>query len=128
MPPAPFEYEVPHTDFLIIFTDYGDSMVRDDVTQCITDAMAEIMHEIDTHFTVQDVPIANMVLTSGSAQLKLNTARFMWRTYCLQLMLGVLTSGQRYGFVEVEMEFMQQRGRARRTLGTGSLRLSDAAS
>ena len=129
MPPAPFEFAISDTDFLIIFTNYGESMLRDEATECVSNAILEIMHEINTHWTDIDVPISgNLVFTSGPAQLKLNTARFMFRTYCLQLLLGILGWGQQYSFIEVDMEFVRQRGRARRTLGTGSLQLIDTAS
>ena len=104
-------------------------MRGEDIIECTTEAILEIKHEIDTHFTVHDIPIANnLVFTHGTAQLKLNTAPLMFRTYCLHLLLGVLIWGQAYDFIEVDMEFVQQRGRARRTLGTGSLQLSNAAS
>lgn len=104
-------------------------MLRDDVTECISHAIVEIKHEIDTHWTDIDIPIAgNLVFTSVSAQLKLNTARYMLRTYCLMLMVGMLEWGLQYGFIEVDMEFVEQRDRVRGSLGTGSLRLIDAAS
>ena len=129
MPPAPFDFVVRNTDFRIVFTNYGGSIRGDDVRDCTTEAMIEIKHEIDTHFTVHDIPIAsNLVFTHGTAQLKLNTAPLMYRTYCLELLLGVLIWGHDYDFIEVDMEFVQQRGRARRTLGTGSIQLSNAAS
>ena len=129
MPPAPFDWVVQDTDFRIVFTNYGGSIRREDVEESITEAMIEIKDEIDTHFTVHDIPIANnLVFTHGTAQLKLNTAPLMFRTYCLHLLLGVLIWGHDYDYIEVDMEFVQTRGRARRTLGTGSLQLSNAAS
>ncbi|CAD6594568.1 MAG: hypothetical protein ASARMPREDX12_009617 [Alectoria sarmentosa] len=129
MPPAPFEFVIPNTDFLIIFTNYGGSIVTEDAGECVSEAMLEIKHEIDTHWTHIDIPISgNLVFTSGSAQLKLNTGPLMWRTYCLHLTLGVSQWGHEYGYIEVNMQFVQRSGRARRTLGTGSLLLSNAAS
>ena len=129
MPPAPFRFAIEDTDFLIIFTNYGESVPTDGATECVGDAMVEIMREINTDWTDLDKPISgNLIFTFGRAQLKLNTARYMFRTYCLKLLVGVIEWGQEYGFIEADMEFVQQRGRARRTLGTGSLQLSDAAS
>ena len=129
MPPAPFEFEISHTEFRIIFTNYGTPMFHNEVTECVSDALVEIKHEIDTHWTDYDIPISeNLVFTSGPAQLELNTARYMYRTYCLMLLVGILEWGQQYGFIEVDMEFVEQKSMARRSLGTGSLQLSDAAS
>ncbi|CAF9906734.1 MAG: hypothetical protein ALECFALPRED_002621 [Alectoria fallacina] len=78
MPPARFEFAVRKTDLLIIFTNYGGSIVAEDAGECVSEAMLEIKHEIDTHWTDIDIPISgNLVFTSGSAQLKLDTAPLM---------------------------------------------------
>lgn len=129
MRPAPFVFTISHTDFRIVFRNYGSAILFEDANECISEALIEIKHELDTILTDIDIPISgNLVFTSGSAELKLNTGEYMWRTYCLMLMVGVLEWGHIYGFMEIDMEFVEQREGARRTLGTGSLRLSGAAS
>lgn len=129
LPPDPFEYFVRNTDFRIIFTKYGGSILLDDATGCVMDAIKEIENELETHWTDDDIPIASdLSLTSGSAELRLNTAQYMYRTYCLMLMVGIVEWGYQYGFLEADMEFVQQKGRARRTLGTGSFLLRAAES
>lgn len=129
LPPDPFEFIVANTDFRIIFTKYGGSILLDDATGCVFDAIEEIKNELETHWTDDDIPISrDLSFPSGSAELKLNTAQYMYRTYCLMLMVGIMEWGHKYGFLEVDMEFVQQKGRARRTLGTGSLLLRAAES
>lgn len=118
-----------NTDFRIIFTKYGGSILLLDATGCVFDAIEEIKNELETHWTDDDIPISrDLSFPSGSAELKLNTAQYMYRTYCLMLMVGIMEWGHKYGFLEVDMEFVQQKGRARRTLGTGSLVLRAAES
>ena len=129
MPPAPFDFKVSHTDFQIIFTNYGNPISRTDANLCIQKALHEIEHEIYIHWTAIDVPIGmDLAFTYGPAELKVNTAPLMYRTYCLMLLVGVLEWGQKYDFIEVDMEFVQRKGSMRRLLGTGSLRLNSAAS
>ena len=129
MPAAPFEFEISHTNFRIIVTNYGDRIPSNDASGCIRKALNEIEDEIYTHWTDKDIPITeDLVFTSGWAKLKLNTAPFMYRTYCLMLMVGVIEWGQNYGFIEVDMEFVEKKDSARRKLGTGSLRMNGAES
>lgn len=129
MRPAPSVFIISHTDFRIVFRNNGGAILFEDANECISEALIEIKHELDTILTDIDIPISgNLVFTSGSAELRLNTGEYMWRTYCLMLMVGVLEWGHIFGFFEVDMEFVEQREGARRTLGTGSLRLRNAAS
>lgn len=130
MPPAPFDFAVSHTDFHIIFTNYGNPIPRENALSCIVQARTEIEREIYYHWTHVDIPIPeNLVFIHGTAELNIYAAPFMYRTYCLMLMLGVIEWGRDYdGFIEVDMLFTQTVGARIKTLGTGSLRLSGLVS
>ena len=78
----------------------------------------EVEQQIYAHWTNADIPIArNLVFRSGRAQLKVNTGRYMYRTYSLMLILGMLEWGANFGFVDADMTFKHANGV---TLGTGS--------
>lgn len=54
-----------------------------------SDAITDLTHEIGTHPTEIDIAIAgNLVFTSGSAEHKSNTARYIFSAFSLSLMVG----------------------------------------
>ena len=126
---APLDFAVSFTDFHISLSGFGRPIPNQDAASCVHNGLLAIELEIYTHWTQADIPIANdLVFRSGRAELRMNAAQRMYRTYCLMLILGILEWGRTYGFVDADMVFKKYNGGQILTLGTGSFRLLDPAS
>ena len=126
---GPLDFDVSYTDFHIIFSNFGRPIPDQDAAECVHTGLVGIELEIYTHWTQSDIPIArDLVFRSGPAELRINAAQRMYRTYCLMLILGILEWGRSYEFVEANMVFKKYNGGQISTLGTGSFRLLDPAS
>jgi len=124
LPPEPFLYQFPRTQFFFNIADYGRDISPLDGLGVLAEAQIEIRYEMEQLPSHSDVPVAkNWLWRDGRAVLTMKPDSTMTHSIFGQMLAGLMVWGSHYGFVEVEVVFLMRRGGGCRVVGTGSFDL-----